>query len=675
MLGRLNIGVKLPVVTVLVALLTLVLVEVTANFNAQATVMHAGRERLTAVAESRAAEVLLTLTKIRNDLSALADTQVTLEAARAFVTSWQLHVPDQETDLRRIFVSENPNPPNWRHLLVRPRGETSAYSLVHARYQRYFASQIGDLGFANLYLISPEGTVVYSVAKRDAFARRIAGPVLRGSALERAFHTALESDGNTIDIMTQFERWPLYPDRETAILATPIKSPLGTVEAVLAIRVSARIFDPTMIRPAGLGRSGESFLVTEGMQSITRSRGAARPVLRTGDRMAAPVREVLAGRRGVQAHPGDDGRDIVSAFVPVNFMGHGFGVLAQQKQAEILAPARAMRAKMFDEGLVILAFVSVLGLVLARSMSVPLTRLGEAMRQISDRNLDADIMDRKRGDEIGIIARRLDKFRATLIEAESLTRENAFKGAAFESASAAIMLVDRELNIIYVNESLVGLFGSHVVAVDRLVPHFRLDAIVGTSLLAFFPGAERGRAALASHRQFSEEIRLGQACLSIRMGAVEAEEGNVLGYVVEWEDVSARRGDRTILEVIGSRIPVAGLSADGRLLSANSAFEDWFGLQEFELVGLSWDRLFGVHGTLPDERTDWNSIGARLADGRTLTLCPRDRPDRRIDATLSAVTGDTGRTQQIILIGLGGAPVAPAAVLPSPRSENATAKQ
>ena len=211
---------------------------------------------------------------------------------------------------------------------------------------------------------------------------------------------------------------------------------------------------------------------------------------------------------------------------------------AWQPMSEVLAPAVAARRDMLSDGAIALAIISILGLIVARSMSVPLARVGEAMIRVSEGDYEHEIRDRKRRDEIGSIARRLDLFRASLVEAEGHARENAFKGAAFEASSSAMMLLDEHLTIIHVNARLEALIRAHAIAIQRLMPDFRPDGLPGRSAERLFPGAERARAALRTQPRATEELRLGQAYIRLDMGRVRDEADRTIGYVVEWTDVT-----------------------------------------------------------------------------------------------------------------------------------------
>ena len=653
MLDKIKIGVKLPLMTVVIGAMALALAELIASRNTTLTVTHAGEERLRAVAESRATEVLRELQSIRADMRAKFRNPVILEAARAFVHSWEHHGSDPSGDLRRLYIDANPNPPDRRYDLVKA-DDGSPYSLVHRRYHPFFTAHVTGQGYADLFLVSPNGTVVYSTAKQEPFGRNLNTEGLRTLPLAKAFRRVVSGVGFPNDVMTKFTRSPAHPDYDTTVFAVPIISDQGTTEAVLAVRVSAERFTEIMQRPAGLASTGEGFLLGSDRQLVTSLRGAAPAAVRVGGQDAPPVAEVFRKRTGIGVHRDETGVRRVTAFIPLRYMGHQMSVLVQQAESEILAPARVQRMQLIQEGLVVLVLVTLLGLLMARAVSVPLARVGEAMDRVADADYDTDIPDRRRGDEIGTIARQLDAFRGKLVQAEATSRENAFKRAAFEAASAALMLVDRDLTIIYANAQLVDLMERHQTGFDRLARNFSPASLSGRSLAVLFPGAERMRAALANDDRAVEMLRLGDTYLALDMGPVRDGAGRVLGYVLEWRDVSDRHMDRAVLGAVNRVLPIAEFSLDGRLITANHQFAIWIGRGEGSLVGLDWSRLLqdAAGGPPPGGRTPWETVVARLSVDRGAATFPVQRASGGGDVSVFPVSDNEGRLHRFVLIGL-----------------------
>ena len=83
-----------------------------------------------------------------------------------------------------------------------------------------------------------------------------------------------------------------------------------------------------------------------------------------------------------------------------------------------------------------------------------------------------------RGDEIGAVARSLEGFRQSLADGEAAIRDGMFKGAAFMGSSAAMMLLDKEFTIRWMNPALDGLLEEHDAAFSADMPVFVYGSVV-----------------------------------------------------------------------------------------------------------------------------------------------------------------------------------------------------
>ena len=82
-----------------------------------------------------------------------------------------------------------------------------------------------------------------------------------------------------------------------------------------------------------------------------------------------------------------------------------------------------MRQKLVEAGLTLLAFGGVLTLILlilTRSILAPLSHLGETMNKLAQGELEHEIEEAGRGDEIGMMARRVEHFRKGMLERREL---------------------------------------------------------------------------------------------------------------------------------------------------------------------------------------------------------------------------------------------------------------
>ena len=162
------------------------------------------------------------------------------------------------------------------------------------------------------------------------------------------------------------------------------------------------------------GASGFAFLVDE-----------------TGKLIAHPRQELVLAQRGMQSHPLvsqalADGKPHLASFVDDGTPSLGYvqgnhlhwAVAAQQSSAELMAPLR----QSLTLGLWLLAASAVLVLVIAlaasRIMVRPIVEMTHAADRMSIGELDTPIRA-NRADEIGMLAKALDRLRRSMIAAMS----------------------------------------------------------------------------------------------------------------------------------------------------------------------------------------------------------------------------------------------------------------
>ncbi|MEM9476109.1 MAG: PAS domain-containing protein [Pseudomonadota bacterium] len=641
-----KIGLKLPLIMAVIAVSALYLAELISTTNARNTIFEAGQYRLMAVATSRAAEVRSVMASVSADMRAKANNPVILEATRAFVRSWHSTSDADRGAIQRAFVDDSPHPAGEREKLV-DAGTGTAYAGVHRYFHEFFASHAASRAYDDLYIVSPDGRVVYSVRKFSTFGADLRSENAQGTPVGTAFAKAAASTDDAKVTMTDFLPYAAHGGAPTAFFAIPVRTNTGVLEGVLIISLPAKALDTIVNRPDGLGETGAvAFL---GSDALPRA-GPGIPEADWADSVDLKLQLVRDGGSAMLANATEE--PYVAAFAPVRLNGSYYAVIARQKRSAILAPAEVLRRETLRDGVAVLGFVCLVGLLLARSISTPLTAVGNAMGRVARREYEMDIPGRRRADEIGGIARELDSFRAALLAAEANDREHTFKSAAFEATSAALMLVDRELTIIYVNESLVELMSEHRISLGRNVWDFRPDALPGRNLAALFPGAERLRKeAGQGHR--AAEMRLGNSYLTLAMEPVrDGPDGQLLGYVVEWADVTQRRLSSAVLGAIDTALPVASFSPDGRLIATNPPFRRWTGLPPQLLNGHHWNTLFPQNAC--KDAKCWSRTLEGAGRHVRLQLCPARAS--ALPVILCRVDNDRGRAQRFVLIALSDLP-------------------
>ncbi|MEQ8965413.1 MAG: methyl-accepting chemotaxis protein [Azospirillaceae bacterium] len=435
--GGLAIRRKLPLAMVGLAVLAVAAVSGLAFVGARDALRHEIENKLAAVAEDRVTALSTYLDSVRADLMVQAANPVVAEAIAALAAGWAALGGDPAARARDLYVGSNPHPASERERLA-DAGDGSAYSAAHARFHPFFRALEEERGYYDVFLVAPDGRLVYSVAKEADFATDLSGGRWSDSGLGAAFRGALEAGG---PVFVDFAPYAPSDGAPAGFIAAPIADGGG----VVAFQMPITRMNAVMAQSAGLGETGETVLVGEDglLRSDTRLVDESTVLARTYDSPA--VDAAVAGESGVTNGADVVGRPSLLAHAPLDFMEARFAIVATETRAEALAGVAALRDRM---GLILLATALAAGLVgvlFARSIATPLGRMTDAMRGLADGDLAVDVPARERADEIGAMAGALAIFRDNAREAERLRAENAAKEeeAVAEKRRAMAALADR----------------------------------------------------------------------------------------------------------------------------------------------------------------------------------------------------------------------------------------
>lgn len=299
--------------------------------------------------------------------------------------------------------------------------ESPQYRTAEAPLQAYLASFAEVQGYADLLLMAEDGSVVFSMNRREILRTGIA----RDSALARSFTLVTERQEPQV---SDFDSYP--PDtRQVAFMVAPVlqgKLPAGA--AVLEIdgrRLNRMVQDFT-----GLGETGETVVGTRVDKEIlfvapTRHDPTAtlKRRLALDSPLGFPLQQACLGNTGSGVHLDYRGHEVMAVWRHVPH--YRWGVLVKIDTSEAYAPLRQIGAMFLRGAALATIVVIVAAMLLARSIVEPIRGLTTTARGLARGNLSlrAEVSSR---DEIGELAETLNAM-ATRVEerTEELARLNA----------------------------------------------------------------------------------------------------------------------------------------------------------------------------------------------------------------------------------------------------------
>lgn len=176
--------------------------------------------------------------------------------------------------------------------------------------------------------------------------------------------------------------------------------------------------------------------------------------------------------------------------------------------------------------------------------------------------------------------------------------------AAVDGATTAMMMVDRDLIVTYVNQATLKLMREHEDEMRRVYPGFSPDALLGSCIDQFHrqPGHQRQLLSNPANLPFRTDINVGTLTFALNVTAITDAAGNYVGNALEWSDVTRiRHNEREMARlregVDGSTSNIMLCDDELRIVYANPAVMQMFRRRSMELrqvfSGFDPDHLIG----------------------------------------------------------------------------------
>ena len=188
---------------------------------------------------------------------------------------------------------------------------------------------------------------------------------------------------------------------------------------------------------------------------------------------------------------------------------------------------------------------------------------------------------------------------------------------AADVASNALMLIDRDFKITYMNEASRTLINKHREHFPPRIRDVDPDSLIGGSADIFHknPAHQRRLVDDPSRLPHRADVRMGPLTFALCVNAAYDENGACNGYVFEWADVTDLReltaNAKGQIEAISKAQAVVEFTLDGHVMTANENF--------LKLMGYSLNEIKGQHGSLfadqANGQAEYRALWEKLARG------------------------------------------------------------
>ena len=459
----LRISQKLPLAVVAAAVLSAAGVGISSFLNAESEIRREASEKLQALMEVRRNALSDYLSSIQQDLRIVASNETAQRALADFTSGWQALGSNQTETLQELYIHNDLDLGKKDELDFANDG--SAYSEIHGRYHPWFRTFLRERGYYDIFLFDLDGNLIYTVFKELDYATNLNSGEWRDTDLGNAFRAA--RDNPQAGAQTFFDFKPYEPSHgaPASFISTPMHDQSGRLAGVLVFQMPIDNMNAVMQNSAGLGETGEAFIVGADHLMRSDSRFSEETTILQRSVNTTPVALALDNQTGTIEAEDHLGQEVLAAYGPLEFLGTRWALVAESASDEIFRGIATMRRDAIIYTLLSLAIVCALGIYFARSVSRPITDMVEAMRQLAAGNKDVPVPALERGDEIGEMAQTVQVFKETAVEADRMAAEKVEqeRRAEQESRQATLSLADS------LEDSIKGIVDNMTKSVEQMV--------------------------------------------------------------------------------------------------------------------------------------------------------------------------------------------------------------
>ncbi|APZ52012.1 methyl-accepting chemotaxis protein [Salipiger abyssi] len=353
------------------------------------------------------------LSRAETDLRDLAGSEAVRNALPLFARNWLLLGADPSGYLSAAYIDDNPHPVGEKDELLQA-GDGSAWSQVHGIYHRGFRNFQRQRDYYDLFLFDLQGNLVYTVFKEADFATNLLDGPYAESGLGEAFRAAAAAPEGEVSF-TAFGSYAPSAGAAAKFAATPVFDDSGTRIGVVVLQIPIGQIVRTLAGSELLGETGKVYAVNASGHALSDVSGDTSyevldplPALPQIQAASSAEEAVFNNVTGI------GGTKVIALTSTGRFAGSDWGFVVEQDRAEALAPERHLLVLTLLQLAAVAVMVSGLSFFVARLLTKRISLLSKSVESMSGGDFDTLVNQTKTGDELGDIARALDRFKAEL---------------------------------------------------------------------------------------------------------------------------------------------------------------------------------------------------------------------------------------------------------------------
>jgi methyl-accepting chemotaxis protein len=334
---------KMLVAILAVALIPLAILGLVTRNTSSEALMSKAFANLEAVKANKATAIERYLYKSESDMNVLLETvkvlrQEAYDQLRSVLTikkgQVEAYFADRLGDVRAL--SSNPLVLSGLEAFANAKGKVGNWEWrqLEKRHAGWFVDYVEQYGFIDLFLVSRNGRVLYTVEKESDLGQDLKRGELKNSPAGKAFRKGLKEPA-----VQDFEAYEPSGGVPAAFVSAPVKVN-GRTRGVVMLQLPIDQINFIMQERTGLGETGETYLVGSDKLFRSDSHFVEDSTILDPTYLVdtQAMQEALAGRRGEKIMEDYRGMPVLSAYAPLDIPGLNWTILAEISVEEAFAP-------------------------------------------------------------------------------------------------------------------------------------------------------------------------------------------------------------------------------------------------------------------------------------------------------------------------------------------------
>ncbi|PZQ43615.1 MAG: hypothetical protein DI551_11815, partial [Micavibrio aeruginosavorus] len=273
---------------------------------------------------------------INKDIAILAESDVVKNAMQDFGAGWAALGGSQTAQLQKLYIEDNKNPTGQKDNLDMA-SDGSIYSMVHGKYHPWLHKFLKEKAYYDIFLISPNGDVMYTVFKERDYATNVMTGEWKDTDLGKIFRDVKANPKADYVGFTDFAPYAPSYDAPAGFIGKPLIQD-GRFIGALVFQMPIDYMSNLAANADGMGETGASYLV--GADHLMRSnfRFSKESTILKEKVDEEGVVLALQGKEGVILTTDEHtGEKAYMAYAPIDFHGTRWAYIVEQLQSESLA--------------------------------------------------------------------------------------------------------------------------------------------------------------------------------------------------------------------------------------------------------------------------------------------------------------------------------------------------